>query len=196
MARARAARAGVRRARPGDGALMRGRRPARIPEGERSSSVEACREAALRLLERQRRTRADLARRLADKGYAAATVGQVLDRLAAVGLVDDVEYARAFMAGRRARRAAGGRRIEQELRARGVRAEDVAAAAARLDAEQGGMDEPAAARRVIAQAERRLRGLEPRVRRQRLYALLARRGFDGDVIRRVLDLPEEAGPED
>jgi long-chain acyl-CoA synthetase len=44
---------------------------------------------------------------------------------------------------------------------------------------------------VIAQAERRLRGLEPRLRRQRLYALLARRGFDGDVIRRALDLPEE-----
>jgi SOS response regulatory protein OraA/RecX len=63
-----------------------------------------------------------------------------------------------------------------------------------LDAEQGGMDETAAARRVIAQAERRLRGLEPRLRRQRVYALLARRGFDGDVIRRALDLPEEPGP--
>ena len=175
---------------------MRARRPARLPESERSADPEACREAALRLLERQRRTRADLARRLADRGFAATTVERVLDRLAAVGLVDDVEYARAFMAGRRARRAAGARRIEQELRARGVGPEDIAAAAARLDAEQGGLDETAAARRVIAQAERRLRGLEPRVRRQRLYALLARRGFDGDVIRRALDLPEEAGPEE
>jgi regulatory protein len=167
-----------------------------MPDAERSSDPGACREAALRLLERQRRTRSDLERRLRDKGYADATAAGVLDRLAAVGLVDDVEYARAFMAGRRARRSAGARRIEQELRARGVGVEDIAAAVARLDAEQGGMDEPAAARRVIAQADRRLRGLEPRVRRQRLYALLARRGFDGDVIRRALDLPEETGPED
>ena len=53
------------------------------------------------------------------------------------------------------------------------------------------MDEVAAARKVIAQAERRTRALEPRVRRQRLYALLARRGFDKDVIRRALDLPAE-----
>jgi regulatory protein len=108
-----------------------------------------------------------------------------------VGLVDDVEYARAFMAGRRARRTAGQRRVEQELRARGVSAEDVGAALARLDEEQGPMDEVAAARKVIAQAERRTRALEPRVRRQRLYALLARRGFDKDVIRRALDLPAE-----
>ena len=173
---------------------MRGRPPARLAEAERSIDLEACREAALRLLERQRRTRSDLERRLRDKGYAGATGAQVLDRLAGVGLVDDVEYARAFMAGRRARRSAGARRIEQELRARGVSADDIEAARLRLDAEQGGMDELAAARKVVAQADRRSRGLEPRLRRQRLYALLARRGFDGDVIRRALDLPEEAGP--
>jgi regulatory protein len=175
---------------------VRGRPPARLAAADRSSDLDACREAALRLLERQRRTRSDLERRLRDKGYAAATAAQVLDRLHEVGLVDDVEYARAFMAGRRARRSAGARRIEQELRSRGVGADDIAAAAVRLDAEQGGVDELAAARKVLAQAERRMRDLEPRVRRQRLYALLARRGFDGDVIRRALDLPDEAGPEE
>jgi regulatory protein len=84
---------------------VRGRPPARLAEAERSTDPGACREAALRLLERQRRTRADLERRLKDKGYALATAGEVLDRLAGVGLVDDLEYARAFMAGRRARRA-------------------------------------------------------------------------------------------
>jgi len=175
---------------------VRGRPPARLAESERSTDLEACREAALRLLERQRRTRSDLARRLRDKDYAAATLEQVLDRLAGVGLVDDVEYARAFLAGRRARRTAGTRRIEQELRARGVNAEDIETARARLDAEQGAMDEVAAARKVVTQAARRYAALEPRLRRQRLYALLARRGFDGEVIRRALDLPEDAGSDD
>jgi regulatory protein len=175
---------------------MRARRPRRPVEGERAANFEACREAALRLLERQRRTRSDLERRLRDKGFEAGTVAHVMERLAAVGLVDDVEYARAFLAGRRARRTAGQRRVEQELRARGVNAEDIAAATARLDHEQGAMDEAAAARKVVAQAERRYRGLEPRVRRQRLYALLVRRGFDGDVIHRALELPEEAAPEE
>lgn len=173
-------------------------RPRRVhlDEDERSTDLEAAREAALRLLERTRRTRSDLARRLRDKGYAAATVEQALDRLAGVGLVDDAEYARAYLAGRRQRRPAGMRRIEQELRARGVAAEDIARARERLDQEQGGVDELAGARRVVAQAERRTRGLDPRVRRQRLYALLARRGFDPEVIRTVLEPGgEELGSE-
>jgi len=175
---------------------MRVRRPSGRAMGERSSDLEACREAALRLLERQRRTRSDLERRLHDKGFESATVTEVLDRLTAVGLVDDVEYARAFLAGRRARRTAGQRRVEQELRARGVSAEDIATASVRLDEDQGAVDEVAAARKVVAQAERRYRGLEPRVRRQRLYALLVRRGFDGGVIRQALELPAEAAPEE
>jgi regulatory protein len=174
---------------------VRGRPPARLAEADRSDDVEAGREAALRLLERQRRTRSDLARRLRDKGFAAAAIEAVLDRLAGVGLVDDVEYARAFMAGRRARRSAGVRRIVQELRARGVGADDIEVARQRLDAEQGGMDEVAAARRVLAQAARRMQGLEPRVRRQRLYALLARRGFDWDTIAQALGAGADAADE-
>ncbi len=153
---------------------------------ERASDPEAAREAALKLLERTRRTRADLARRLREKGYAAVVVDQVLGRLAAVGLVDDVEYAHAFLAGRWGRRAAGWRRLEQELRKRGVLPDAIAAARARLEEEQGGPDEAAAARRVLAQVARRYDRLDPRVRRQRLYALLARRGFDGDTIQEVL----------
>jgi regulatory protein len=153
---------------------------------EPDAGPEAAREAALRLLERQRRTRSDLARRLRDKGFSAETLGPVLDRLAAVGLVDDVEYARAFLSERWGRRAAGWRRIEAELRRRGIAPADIAAARERFESEQGGADEVAAARRAIAQTARRYAKLEPRVRRQRLWALLARRGFDGDVIEQAL----------
>ncbi len=155
-------------------------------EQERSSDADACREAALRLLERARRTRRDLERRLRDKGYAAATITATLDRLAGVGLVDDTEYARAWLAGRRLRRPVGARRLALELKVKGVSDDDIAAAQARLAEQQGEMDELAGAQRVVAQAERRLAALEPRERRRRLWALLARRGFDGDVIERAL----------
>src|SRR5437762_9036547 len=84
-----------------------------------SDDAESCREAALRLLERSRRTRSDLTRRLRDKGFTAPTIEIVLERLAGVGLVDDVEFARAWLAGRWGRRPSGLRRLEQELRARG-----------------------------------------------------------------------------
>jgi regulatory protein len=156
-----------------------------LDEG-RANDVDAAREAALALLERTRRTRADLRRRLREKGYGEAAVAAVLDRLAEVGLVDDAEYARAWLAGRWGRRMAGWRRLEADLRRRGIAPEDVAAARAALEREQGGADEVAGARRAIAQAERRYATLEPRVRRQRLYALLARRGYDSDTIERAL----------
>jgi len=160
---------------------------------ERASDPAAAREAALKLLERTRRTRTDLTRRLREKGYAAAVVEPVLERLAEVGLVDDVEYARAFLEARLKRRTTGRRRLEQDLRSRGISADDIAAARARLEEREGHEDETAGARRVIAQAARRYARLDPRTRRQRLYALLVRRGFDGDAIDAALS--EEGGGE-
>ena len=156
------------------------------PPGERALDAEAAREAALKLLERTRRTRADLRRRLRDKGYAEAVVAAVIERLQVVGLLDDVEFARTFLAGRWGRRAAGWRVLERDLRQRGVEREDIDRARARFEADQGPADEVRLARRVAAQAERRYAALDQRVRRQRLYALLARRGFDGDVIEQAL----------
>jgi regulatory protein len=173
---------------------MRGR-PAPQLSSERSTDRDGCREAALRLLERTRRTRSDLTRRLLQKGYDAGTIEGTLERLASVGLVDDVEYARAWLAGRRLRRPAGARRIEMELRTKGVGAEAIAEARARLTDQQGAMDELEGARKVAAQAERRHQGLEPRVRARRLYALLARRGFSSDVIQAALrDPPPDPEP--
>jgi regulatory protein len=176
---------------------MRASRRNPISEAEASDDLEVAREAALKLLERARRTRSDLTRRLHARGFANVAIEQALERLAGVGLVDDVEYALAFLRERRARRTSGRRRLEAELRRRGVTAEAIAAASARLEQEEGGLDETAAARRVLAQVERRYRALDPRTRRQRLYALLARRGFDGDAIEAALgELAREASETD
>ena len=49
-------------------------RTRRDPDAEPVADPEAAREAALKLLERTRRTRSDLARRLHDKGFAAPAV--------------------------------------------------------------------------------------------------------------------------
>lgn len=176
-------------ARP-SGARARARRGPVGPE--RASDPAACREAALRLLERTRRTRSDLARRLKEKGYEAAVIDAVLERLAGVGLVDDVEFARAFLAGRWGRRASGWRVLENDLRRRGVSVEDIAAARVRFEAERGGVDELAGALRAIEQAARRYAKLDPQVRRRRLWGMLARKGFDGDTIEAALRAAESA----
>lgn len=163
-------------------------------EGEPSADAGAVREAALKLLERTRRTRSDLERRLADQGFARGRIAEVIERLGAVGLVDDAEYARAFLAGRWGRKPSGWRRLEQDLRGRGIGPEDIARGRALLEARDGAVDELATARKLISASERRYAKLDPQARRQRLYALLARRGYDGDVIRRALAVTsDEAG---
>jgi regulatory protein len=153
---------------------------------EPSADPEACREAALRLLERTRRTRSDLARRLRDKGFTSDAVAGVLERLARVGLVDDVEYARAFLAGRWGRRAAGWRRLAQDLRRRGIADEDIQTARGRLETLQGPADEVALARRVIEQSATRYARLDPYDRRRRLWAMLVRRGFATEIIEQAI----------
>ncbi len=162
-----------------------------------SDDPASCREAALKLLERTRRTRMDLTRRLKDKAFAPPTIAEVLDRLAEVGLVDDAEFARAWLAGRWGRRPSGWRRLQQELRAKGVSDDDIELARAKLTERGSAPDEVESAARVVAQARRRYAKLDPHVQRQRLYALLARRGFGSDTIRKALELrePLESGAE-
>ena len=121
-----------------------------------------------------------------DKGFAPEDVDPLLERLGEVGLVDDVEYARAFLAGRWGRRAAGWRKLELDLRKRGVSPEDIALGRARLEADQGAADEVGMARRAVEQAARRYAKLDPQVRKRRLWGMLVRRGFSTDIIVQAL----------
>lgn len=174
-----------------------GFRSRRDPNAEPNTDPAATREAALKLLERSRRTRSDLERRLRDKGFAPQVVSEVVDRLCEVGLVNDAEFARAFLAGRWGRRPAGWSRLQRELRAKGVPDEAIVEGRGLIEQREGAADELAMARKLVAQVGARYAKLEPRVRSQRLYALLARRGFDGDTIRSTLSLrDDEAGADE
>ncbi len=171
-----------------------GFRTRRESDAEPNDDPAATREAALKLLERTRRTRSDLERRLRDKGFAPHVVTEVVDRLTEVGLVNDAEYARAFLAGRWGRRPSGWSRLQRELRAKGIADEAIVAGRGLIEEREGAADEFEVALKLVRQVSARYAKLEPRVRSQRLYALLARRGFDGDTIRRVLSIrDDEAG---
>jgi regulatory protein len=139
---------------------------------------------AVAILARRPRSARDLRLRLLRAGASDADAAAALDRLQALGLQDDAAFAR-HLAGTRA--AAGGvskRRLQQELRRQGVAPE---ASSAAVDAALGdvGLDEQEAALAAAHKRMRALRGLDPAVARRRLYAFLARRGYDSGVIARV-----------
>jgi regulatory protein len=71
-------------------------------------------------LDRRPRTRADLERRLRERGYGRAVIAAVLDRFEAEGLVDDRAFAEAFGRERLRNRPVGPRWLAGRLRQEGV----------------------------------------------------------------------------
>ena len=140
---------------------------------------------ALDLLAVRARSSRDLGLRLRRAGAQGPDISWAVARLVAQGFVDDAAYARGVA---RAKALAGGvsrRKVITVLRQKGV-AQDVATAAIDETLSEVDHDEYGAA---LAAAEKRMRALgslEPAKRRQRLYAFLARRGYESDIVRRVL----------
>lgn len=138
------------------------------------------------------RTRRELELRLRRAAATNEVIATTLRRLEALGLVDDVAFAR-WWAEQRDRHAPRGRRmVEAELRQRGVprevmealRGEELAEAALEAEAMPG-----SEAERAAAALARHLKGrpMPDEARAiQRLGAFLMRRGFDPETVRATL----------
>jgi regulatory protein len=175
----------------------RGRRASFAERRERHAEVEepaVVLEAAARFLEARPRSVAEVRRRLVGAGYKPELVEGAIERLLELGMLDDGAFARAWVESRDRARPRGERAMRQELAIKGVDREIVEVlfgerrdASAGLDAD-GVMTtgDQLAAERLLARHRRALaREADPRKRRQRAYALLARNGFDSETCRTV-----------
>jgi regulatory protein len=160
---------------------------------ERSDVGRSAREAALRLLAVRARSEGELDDRLRRKGYDERTSAEVVARLKSVGLVDDEEFARAWIDEKLRLRPCGPRRLVQELLTRRVPrglAERVVGETFRDH------DEVEVARRALASKARSTQRLDPAKRRARLQSFLLRRGFSYEVTSTVVrELTSESGGE-
>jgi regulatory protein len=148
----------------------------------------ACR-AALRALTRRPHARRDLGRKLVKKQHPPAAVEAALQRLEARGLIDDRRFAELYAAVR-ATRGRGPARLVKDLLAQGVDAR-VAEESVRRALEDEGLTPEIEARAVAAKRVRQLADLPPMVRKRRLLAFLARRGYAGaaalELVRELLE---------
>jgi regulatory protein len=138
---------------------------------------------ALRLIAVRPRSRAELARRMGEWGLSEADVSAVLERLAAIGAVDDDVLAAAVVSGRRAH-AYGRLRVDADLERLGVDP------AARAIAETDAGDEVERARRALDVRGAPGRGDPAGLRRA--AGFLHRRGFDPETIAAVLGMDADA----
>ena len=121
----------------------------------------------------------ELRARLRQKGFDQEVILAVIDRLQETSLQDDGRFAAQFAESAQTRGMAG-RRIQAELRARGV-GKDLAAQAAVEDPEE----ELARARDLAVRRVGRMGEIPPEARVRRIVGLLARRGFDPETCSKV-----------
>ena len=138
--------------------------------------------AALRFLEARSRSEAEVRRRLTQAGYRESLVDGAIARLGELGVLDDEAFARQWVESRDRARPRGEIALRRELAMKGVDREVVdGLLAERADGTDGEADAEAARRLLERRASSLLRVTDPRVRRQKAYALLARNGFDPGV---------------
>jgi len=171
----------------------------RSPEERRSERAavddpDVVLEAAARFLEARSRSVAEVRRRLGRAGYRSELIEGAVARLTELGMLDDEAFGRAWVESRDRARPRGEIALRRELALKGV---DRAVVDELLEERRDGTPtagddgeavsvDLAAARRLLARNERALaRVADPRVRRQRAYALLARNGFDPDTCRQA-----------
>lgn len=155
-----------------------------VREARQGTVRQSCFDQALRYLQRTPHSRKQLAIKLARREYTPAMIDAALDDLVRLGYVNDEQFAAGRAAAAAQQRHHGPRRALAELAKAGV-APAVAQQAVHSVFTQ--TDSLAVARALAEKQAPRLRKLDPLAARRRLAGMLARRGFEYETIRPVID---------
>jgi regulatory protein len=161
-----------------------------------AADLEAAWRSLLRALERRSFATGELRRKLCRGGHPAPAVDLAIERAIRVQLLDDAAYVTQYVASRAAR-GRGPARLRRDLSALGIDRRTIDAAIAAHWPEP---EDALALARELAHRRAKQLAAQPRdVRRRRILAYLARRGFSGskvtELVRRVLST-EPAGAEE
>ena len=145
------------------------------------NDLDACREAALRLLDAAPRPSGAMRERLVGKGYAHEVVDDVIARLIRVRLIDDEAYAQSAVR-YCASRLMGYRGAVMELKRKGVNRQLARHVCDEAES-QGVFAE--AAWELGRRTARKTAGLDVEVRKRRFWSAGGRKGHDPEVLREI-----------
>ena len=145
------------------------------------NDLDACREAALRLLDAAPRPSGAMRERLVGKGYAPEVVGDVIARLSRVHLINDEAYAQSAVR-YCASRLMGYRGAVMELKRKGVNRQLAQHVCDEAES-QGVFAE--AAWELGRRTARKTAGLDVEVRKRRFWSAGGRKGHDPEVLREI-----------
>ena len=161
--------------------------PSRITALTADETLHQARSSALRLLARRPRSERELRDRLKENEFDDDTINRVIAGLTEAGLVNDAEFARMYVRNALTLRPQGEIQLRQKLLLLGVARplidEVLREILPGVNEEQMALT---LARRTLAKSRSGTSPDDQRKRRQRVTAMLARRGYAWTVINRVL----------
>lgn len=138
-------------------------------------------ETALRFLSFRRRTEKEIKDKLKQRGFDENTIKRTVEKLKEYDLINDLEFATAWVKERLEYKPRGKRLLRQELWKKGIKKEIIDQA---LD--ESSQNEDKSALELLEKIKNRYKNLEPQVAKRRIYGYLIRRGFTYDVISQVM----------
>ena len=155
-----------------------------MPSAEsEDKQLKRAKNSAYRYLTIRPRSNKELADKLHDKKFSDPVITAVLEHVTRLGYLDDGKFAAQWAASRIRSRGFGKRRLEQELRIKGISRDIIKETLTTLFEESAESD---IARKEAEKKLRTLTRFEPEVRRRRLAGFLERKGFSSEIIRTIL----------
>ncbi|MCL2575523.1 MAG: recombination regulator RecX [Defluviitaleaceae bacterium] len=142
-----------------------------------------CRDSAVRILASGAKSVHIMREKLIQKEFSPESVEKVIKLLIQKGYLDDVAFAKSFISHKTKINNYGKRRIEQDLRIKGVSDTDIKVAFLNKDNHESEVN---AAKRALAKKLRNKPFPQDMQELQKLKMFMARRGFDFDTIDDVL----------
>ncbi len=135
---------------------------------------------AVKLLARRPYSMAEIRRNLASHDIAPGTIDAALAKLERLGYVDDHAFAAYWIENREQFRPRGPHALRYELRQKGIVDSVIQAALNEIDSHDS-------AYRAAQDKLRRFQGMDRQTFRSKLGVFLARRGFEYDIVRDIVD---------
>lgn len=146
-------------------------------------AIVRARNTAYRLLTFRPRSNYELEQKLREKTFPEPVIQTVMQHLQRLGYIDDRKFAAQWAASRARLRGYGRRRIEQELRLKGVDQQTIHEALTEVIPPE---NEREIACKIVENKLRTIKNSEPRVQQRRLAGFLERKGFSHEIIWDIL----------
>lgn len=139
------------------------------------------------LLKFRLRSRREIYERLKRKKFSEEIIEKTLSFLEDKGFINDSDFARAWIASRIIK-PLGLRRLRHELKIKGINENTIEL---RIEEIKDNYSEADVARDIAEAKFNKLKGIEPRKAKRRIYDYLFRRGFSPDVVIDIINQLEK-----